>query len=545
MPEASPKKSAAYAWVEEHRELVLLAGVLPVGKLVTLYERAQRRRQAPRPQDHDQRVARVVADVQRYAKLRREGHPAGQAPLRTDRKGTDALNTRVSDKDQSVRVAMHDLRAILGVDHAAKTVRVEPFVTIGEVAAHLDPQGLQLETCIEMEGATIGGLVLAIGMTTHSHVSGLMHDIVEAYELVTAEGQLLRVTREGEHANLFRALPWSHGTLGLLVGLELRVVPAPTHVRLVYRPFFSLDEYCAEHERLLRAENTPWFLEAQVFGRDRAVILEGHLASADEVANGSLPVNDVNQWQKPFFFKHVESMLDRPAGTQVTELVPTYAFLMRHERSMCMTMGQIIPTANAGWFRKTMGWTLPPNMPLLKSSRPPEERARAMRRQVYQDFAFPAEHLRELLTHLDETFQIYPLLVYPCRVVDRGGMVRVPGQHGVPWDGETRSAMYLNLGIYGPPVAIREGNLRYPTVTKVRELEGMIRARRGFLHTYVDVLSTEQEFEAMFDHGLWRAMRERYGANGVFPTVYEKIRPELDFRPFLEEEAAWLAEDAR
>ena len=159
--------------------------------------------------------------------------------------------------------------------------------------------------------------------------------------------------------DLFRALPWSHGTLGLLVALELRVVPAPTHVRLVYRPFFSLDEYCAEHERLLRAENTPWFLEAQVFGRDRAVILEGHLASADEVANGSLPVNDVNQWQKPFFFKHVESMLDRPAGTQVTELVPTYAFLMRHERSMCMTMGPRRPR----WLRRMAMTSGPPARP--------------------------------------------------------------------------------------------------------------------------------------------------------------------------------------
>ena len=153
-----------------------------------------------------------------------------------------------------------------------------------------------------------------------------------------------------------------------------------------------------------------------------------------------------------------------------------------------MTMGQIIPTANEPWFRKTMGWTLPPFMPMLKASRPPEERERAMRRQVYQDFAFPAEHLRELLLHLDETFEIYPLLVYPCRVIDRGGMMRLPGRHGAPWDGEARSALYLNLGIYGPPKAIREGDLRYPTVTEVRRLEAMIRERGGFLHTYVDVL---------------------------------------------------------
>jgi delta24-sterol reductase len=287
-------------------------------------------------------------------------------------------------------------------------------------------------------------------------------------------------------------------------------------------------------------EQPPWFLEAQVFGRDRAVIIEGYLATEQEVAARALPVNAVNRWNKPFFFKHVESMLTHPPGAAIEELVPTYEFLMRHERSMCMTMGQIVPTANAAWFRHTMGWTLPPNMPLLKASRPPEERERAMRRQVYQDFAFPAEHLQTLLSHLHHNFEIYPLLVYPCRVTDQGGMVRLKGQHGKPWDGVPRSAMYLNLGIYGTPKAIREGDLNYPTVTKVRELERMIRERSGFLHTYVDLLSTEEELEALFDHTLWRQMRARYGADGVFPTVYEKIKPEIDYQPFLDEETTWL-----
>jgi Delta24-sterol reductase len=538
MKPARPK-SALERWIDEHRELVLLVLILPIGKLLSFLSRFKAWLTAPKPQLHEARVARVMADVKRFAMLRSQGLTSSL--LRTNRKGTDALNTRISDKERAARITMHDLRCILGVNHEAKTVRVEPFVTIGEVAAYLDIQGLQLEATIEMEGATLGGLVLAIGMTTHSHVSGLLHDIVEAYELVTAQGERIRVTREGAHADLFRALPLSHGPLGLLVALELRVVAAPTHVRLVYRPFFNLEAYCAEHQRLLSLQAPPWFLEGQVFGRHRAVIIEGSLATADEVKNSRLPVNQVNRWYKPFFFKHVESMLELPAGASFEELVPTYAFLMRHERSMCMTMGQIVPTANSPWFRYPFGWTLPPNMPLLKASRPPEERARAMRRQVYQDFAFPKEHLLELLTHLDATFEIYPLLVYPCLVTDRGGMVRLKEQHGLAWDGQVRSALYLNLGIYGEPKAIREGNFHYPTVTKVRELEHMIRERGGFLHTYVDVMSSEAEFEIMFDHSLWRQMRERYGADGVFPTVFEKIKPELDVQPFLEEESQWKA----
>jgi delta24-sterol reductase len=530
-------KSAVERWVDDNRELILLGAVLPIGKVLSLKDAWDRRRTAPDPAAHDARVARVQRDVRAYRDARDRGEAVGL--LRTDRRGDVALNARISDKSGDTRVRVGDLRAILGLDEARGVVRVEPLVTTGELVDWLDGTGWQLETAIEMRGATLGGLCLAIGMTTHSHVSGLQHDIVETWEIVTPRGERIEVTRDGEHADLFRGLPWSHGTLGFLVGLELRVVRTPTHVRLRYRPFHDREAYLEAHTAALTADDPPWFLEGQIFGRDRAVLIEGEPV---DPAGSDLPVVDVAHWQQPFFFKRVESMLDLPAGGEHAELVPMASYLLRHERSMCMTMGQILPTANDPRFRRWFGWMMPPHMPLLKRSRPLEERLRTMRNNVYQDFGFPVEHLGEVLHELHETFEIYPLLVYPCRVVDRGGMVRVPGQHGVPWDGEVREARYINLGIYGPPRAIREGDPRYPTVTRVRGIEARIRELGGFLHTYVDVFSTEAEFEAMFDHTLWRELRARYDADDVLPTVYDKVRPEVDPLAFLDEEATWIAE---
>jgi hypothetical protein len=63
---------------------------------------------------------------------------------------------------------------------------------------------------------------------------------------------------------------------------------------------------------------------------------------------------------------------------------------------------------------------------------------------------------------------------------------------------------------------------------------------------------TEAEFECMFNHDLWRAMRARYGGNrgtgsggAAFPTVYEKTRPEVDWKAWLEEEEAVAAKAAK
>ncbi|MBW2507882.1 MAG: FAD-binding oxidoreductase [Deltaproteobacteria bacterium] len=537
--------ATAKRWADEHRELMIIGVALPLSTLATGWDKAKARVAKPvRPDAHDARVERVMAEVKRYKAARQRGEAWAGAPLRTDRKGAASLNTRMADKSNAQTVQMNDLTAILEVDERRGVVRLEPFATVGDVAAHLDAMGLQLEATIEMKDATLGGLVMALGMTTHSHVCGLVHDTVTAYEVVTADGDLVRATADNEHADLFRALPWSHGTLGLLVALEMRVIPAATHVRLVYRPFYSLAAYAAEYKRLATSPNPPHFIETLIFAKDRAVILEGHLASAEESRSGVLPVNPIGRYYKPLFYKHVESMLDLGEGARHEELVPMLDYLMRHDRSMCMCLAQILPTANEPWFRYSMGWMLPPNTTFLKGTRPRAERENTIRKQVWQEYAFPAEHFAEMVRYADEEFEIYPLLAYPCRVIDYGGLVRRPSNRGRPYSGRPESEMYLDLGIYGFPQRVKDGDEHFPAVTKVRALERKARKLGGFLHTYCDVFSTEEEFEEMFDHTIWREMRAKYGADGTFPTIYEKVKPELDPLQFLAEERAWTEGDA-
>lgn len=531
---------ALKSWADEHREWIIIGVALPAGTAAGAVERARSWfRPKPVPSEHDQRVGRVQDEVKHYASARTAGEAWAQKPLRTDRKGASSLNVRMSDKSASQTVNMSDLTNILGLDESRGVVRVEPFVTVGDAAAYLDERGLQLEATIEMKDATLGGLVMALGMTTHSHVCGLVHDTVVAYEIVTANGELLRVTADNEHADLFRALPWSHGTLGLLVALEMRVIPASSHVRLVYKPFYSLEDFAAEYERLVRSQDPPHFIETLIFGRDRAVVMEGHLATPDEVRESRLPVNAVNQATKRLFYKHVESMLELGEGQRREELVPMFDYLMRHDRSMCMCLAQILPTANKAWFRYSMGWMLPPNMTFLKGTRPAAERENTIRRQVWQEFAFPAENFAEMVARADDTFGIYPLLAYPCKVIDHGGIVRLPGNHGKPYTGAPEVGAFLDIGIYGIPQQIKDGEERFDTVSRVRRFEAEVRELGGFLHTYCDVCSTEEEFEEMFDHTLWREMRDRYGAAEAFPTIYEKVKPETDPLSFLAEERSW------
>jgi Delta24-sterol reductase len=74
-----------------------------------------------------------------------------------------------------------------------------------------------------MEDLTIGGLTMGLGMETNSHLLGLIQETVVAFEVVLSDGRLVRATAT-ENADLFHALPWSHGTLGFLVAVELKLI---------------------------------------------------------------------------------------------------------------------------------------------------------------------------------------------------------------------------------------------------------------------------------------------------------------------------------
>ena len=105
-----------------------------------------------------------------------------------------------------------NLRDILEIDTQRQIVRTEPLVDMGYMTRYLLPKGWALAIQVEMEDLTIGGLCLGLGMETNCHRYGLIQETVEAFEVITADGSLVRATRT-ENADLFYALPWSWGTI--------------------------------------------------------------------------------------------------------------------------------------------------------------------------------------------------------------------------------------------------------------------------------------------------------------------------------------------
>lgn len=517
-------------FLTRYRSLLIVGVGLPVGFVFDAVLRTRARAYelfGAAPERHDEKVRAIQEQVRRWA-----AQPAeARRPMCTDRRTWMNLSTRFEPKHTWHKIRMGALRDVLGLDEATRTVRVEPFVTVGQAMRYLAGRGYMLAVHLEIADATLGGLALAAGMTTHSHKVGMLFETVVAYEVVLADGSLVRVT-EDSHPDLFRALPWSHGTLGLLVGLELKVVPIKPYVRMRYTPVRSQAAYCAEMYRLATADDAPHFLEATVFSKDQAVIMTGDFADAP--ADRS-KVNPLGRWYKPWFYKHVETFLDGDGGE---EYIPLQDYILRHNRSIFWVVAHMIPRGNHPLFRLLLGWMMPPRIAFLKFSTTPAVRKMTFTMQVFQDIVLPMSAMSRAVDEVAERFEMFPILLYPSRVYDHGeagGQLPRPRPEDIVPG--TNFAMYFDLGVYGVPGPIQRRQ-PFKTVHAMRAMEAFTCEVRGFPFLYADTFMTRDEFEQMFDLRLYRGVRERYGATGAFPDLYDKIKPEVDVLAVLDEERA-------
>ena len=112
------------------------------------------------------------------------------------------------------------------VDPGAGRVRVQPGVLLGELDRETHVFGLAVPAGV-VSKTGIAGLTLGGGVGWLARKYGLTCDNVLSFELVTAEGKVLRVAAD-EHPDLFWALRGGGGNFGVVTSFEYRLHPVST-----------------------------------------------------------------------------------------------------------------------------------------------------------------------------------------------------------------------------------------------------------------------------------------------------------------------------
>jgi FAD binding domain len=155
-------------------------------------------------------------------------------------------------------------------------------------------------------GTTVVGYTLGGGLSWFGRKYGLAANHVRSFRVVTADGELMHVTRESD-PDLFWALRGSGGDFAIVISIELELLPAAEiqggrmmwpieHARAVLRAFAETTAYAPDELSLwawvLHYPDVPMVPE-EVRGQSFAVVDCTFLGSADDAAKLLAPLRAV------------------------------------------------------------------------------------------------------------------------------------------------------------------------------------------------------------------------------------------------------------
>jgi FAD/FMN-containing dehydrogenase len=195
------------------------------------------------------------------------------------------------------------------VDPVAKTVRVEPGATLGDIDKETQTFGLALPVGVNSTTG-ISGLTLGGGFGWLSRKYGLTIDNLISVDLVTANGALVHAS-DKENPDLFWAVRGGGGNFGVVTSFEFRVHAIGTELLtgVLIHPLANAKEVLSAYRRVVAQapdELAVWFvmrkapplpfLAAEYHGTDVLVLA---MCWAGDLEAGRGPVGQIQGLGKP------------------------------------------------------------------------------------------------------------------------------------------------------------------------------------------------------------------------------------------------------
>lgn len=185
-------------------------------------------------------------------------------------------------------LTLERMNRILEIDEDNLMCRVEPGVITGVLQAEVAQRGLYYPPDPASSGSCLlGGNIAENAGGPHCVKYGLTKDYVLALEAVRADGRVFRtggkLRKDVAGYNLTQLLVGSEGTLAVVTEATLRLIPAPTHRRVLLAAFDQLDTAARGITRVYRSRITPAALE---------IVEQAALKAAEEHLGRPVPYSD-------------------------------------------------------------------------------------------------------------------------------------------------------------------------------------------------------------------------------------------------------------
>jgi FAD/FMN-containing dehydrogenase len=412
------------------------------------------------------------------------------------------------------------LSGVVTVDAAADgnggIADVQGMCTYENLVAVTLPKGYMPLVVPQLRTITLGGAVTGLGIEATSFRSGLPHESVLEFDVLTGGGEVLTATPQGEHADLFRGFPNSYGTLGYAVRLRIQLERVHPYVSLRNLRFGSPEELAAAIDRIV--VERVWhdepvdFLDGVVLSESEAYLVLGRWA--DEVP----AVSDYTG--KDVYYASLRSR-GRDALT-----VHDYLWRWDTDWFWCSrAFGAQNRLVRRVWPARLRRSDVYHRLVGLENryrvaARMDSLRGRPARERVVQDVEIPVERTAEFLRWFLDAVPMRPIWVCPLRLRSSGGLLGSLPDGERPWPlyplrtGET----YVNVGFWGT-VPIEAGRADGDVN---RMIEDAVAGFDGHKSLYSDAYYDEAAFWAKYGGDSYAQLKHRYDPQGRLLDLYAK-----------------------
>lgn len=442
-----------------------------------------------------------MADTFAARKDRLAGQLAGSGGEIGLKKRTSSNLFRYAPRDRAGRTLdLSGFDHVLKVDRQSRTLEAEGLTTFEAIVDHSLPHGLVPLITPELKHITIGGATVGIGIESNCFRHGFVHDGLIEAEVVLADGRIVTCTATNEHADLFRALPNSYGTLGYIVRAKVKLMPAAPYVHLHTSAYTDLDVYLeAMRAATDRAgvENEMEFVEGLIYGRDRQFLTLSRFTESvprvDDILRRNLfyklvsRESDVYLTTKDYLFRYDPEWFWNLPET------PAYDLFRRHAPAQFR---------NSGFYKR---YTVLKHR--LLSALPWQMKDDV--EPLIQDWEVPWEHAATLTRFAMSEVNLggKPWIVTPIRTTVTPTLYPVRA-----------GALYYNFGCYSQVKKRPDKGDYYYTKIIDRKCFDL----GGIKMLYSSTFLTKAEFDRIYNGAAYAVLKKKYDPEGALRTLYEK-----------------------
>ncbi|MDY6778224.1 MAG: FAD-binding protein [Candidatus Nanohaloarchaea archaeon] len=390
------------------------------------------------------------------------------------------------------KIHVEQLDHVISIDPDEEKAFIEPDVTVRELTGYALDHGLMPYVVPEFPTISIGGAIQGGAGESSSFEHGLVGNHASRIEIVTGGAEIVEAS-EDRHSDLYYGTACSYGSLGIMTGITINLMPAKENVRLRYIRVDGFEDAI----RTIKdwCERDIDFIDGIMFSRNRGVIMVGWLSDRQDRT-----VRRFGRMQDEWFYLHADRVSEHREIYE--ESIPLEDYLFRYNIGAFWAIKLGYREAGIPFNRYTRT-LLHPFMDTATAYDQGIHGGNFSSTHIVQDIITANRDTLELLEWVDDTLGIYPLWLLPLQ--PQGSAKLAPNY--------LDTNLCINVGLWGRP----DGN----PVRRKHQLEAKARELEARKTLYAQQFYDRDTFWSIYDRDWYQRLRERYDAD-VFPTVYDK-----------------------